>query len=243
MPGNTTSANKYNPLTVAFRKETFVKDINILHWQRIIKRLLDIVLALTGLIILLPLLIYVAIRIKVDSRGPVFYFQKRIGRHGIPFMIFKFRSMYKDAEKKGPTLSYPNDARITTWGRTIRKWKMDELPQLLNVLIGDMSLVGPRPERQYYIAKVAETSRCFEYLHQVKPGLTSLGMISFGYAQNIDQIIERTRYDIRYLENYSLLLDFHILLYTLPAIAEGRIFSASLRFSSRAARLRLRPMN
>lgn len=198
-------------------------------WQKVIKRLLDVVIASGSLVMLFPLLIYIAIKIKLDSTGPIFYFQKRIGLNGVPFVIFKFRSMYEHSEMKGPALSFAGDKRITRWGSTIRKWKLDELPQLLNILMGDMSLVGPRPERRYYVDKVSEIYPYFRYLHQVKPGLTSLGMIEFGYAQNVEQIIKRMEYDIAYLESYSLYLDFKIIYYTLYSIISGRIPTTSLK--------------
>jgi lipopolysaccharide/colanic/teichoic acid biosynthesis glycosyltransferase len=196
-------------------------------WQRLFKRLLDISIAVTGLIILFPLFVYIALRIKWDSKGPVFYFQERIGLRGRRFSIFKFRSMYPDSEMNGPSLSFPDDKRVTKWGRTMRKWKLDELPQLFNIFLGHMSLVGPRPERQFYIDKVSVKYPYFNYLHQVKPGLTSLGIIKFGYAQNIEQITERLKYDITYLENYSLVHDVEIIYYTLLSLIKGTIRSAS----------------
>lgn len=216
-------------LVFGFQHQTGIEIQAVPLWQKIIKRLLDIVIASGGLILLFPLLIYIAIKIKLDSAGPVFYFQERIGLHGIPFVIFKFRSMYENSEMNGPALSSVNDKRITKWGNTIRKWKLDELPQLLNVIIGDMSLVGPRPERKYYVDKVSEIHPYFKYLHQVKPGLTSLGMIKFGYAQNVEQIIKRMKYDMAYLESYSLYLDFRIIYYTLHSIISGGISTTPLK--------------
>jgi len=196
-------------------------------WEKVLKRLLDIIISLAGLVVLFPLMIYIALKIKRDSKGPVFYFQERIGYHGSPFIIFKFRSMYQNSEMNGPALSFANDKRITKWGSTIRKWKLDELPQLFNILIGDMSLVGPRPERQFYIDKVSVKFPYFKYIHQVKPGLTSLAMINYGYAQNIEQITERLRYDLAYIEKYSLSLDLKIIYYTLRSVIDGKILTSS----------------
>lgn len=244
MPGNSPFvSDNYNTLVVAFRKDPFIRIGVVSFWRKIIKRAIDVAAAFTGLILLLPLLIYIAIRIKLDSKGSIFYFQERVGHRGVTFTILKFRSMYEDAETGGPALSYPNDKRITKWGSTMRKWKLDELPQLYNVLINDMSLVGPRPERKYYIDLVSSTYPYFEYLQQVKPGLTSLGMIKFGYAHSIDQIIQRMKYDISYVNNYSLFLDIKILFYTVPAIIEGKLFTPSFKIGAKYQPGKLRSLN
>ena len=207
--------NSYSSQSTNYQGQAFMELRMVPSYQKVMKRLLDVVIALTGLLVLFPLLIYIAVKIKLDSSGPVFYFQERVGLYGTPFFIFKFRSMYDGAEMNGPALSFDNDKRITKWGYTIRKWKLDELPQLLNILFGDMSLVGPRPERKYYIDKVSERYPYCKYLQQVKPGLTSLGMIQFGYAENIEQIITRMKFDIAYVANYSLVVDFRIMYHTL----------------------------
>lgn len=183
-------------------------------WQRFIKRGCDIVFSLVALILLLPLYIFLSIGVKKSSPGPIFYKQERIGYHGKPFNIIKFRSMRQDAEESGPMLSSKSDDRITKFGKFMRQYRLDETPQFYNVLIGDMSLVGPRPERQYYIDKITERAPYYKLLLGIKPGITSWGQVKFGYAENVDEMIERLRWDILYIENMSLQMDIKILIYT-----------------------------
>ena len=191
-------------------------------WQQNIKRAFDLFASITALILLSPLLLYTIIRVALSSKGPLFYKQERIGYKGRPFMMYKFRSMYINAEPDGPQLSSDNDTRITSWGRVMRKWRLDELPQLWNILKGEMSLVGPRPERKFYIDQIVLLRPEYKYLFKVKPGLTSWGMVKFGYASSIDEMIERMPYDLLYVENVSLGLDFKIMVYSIQIILAGK---------------------
>lgn len=188
-----------------------------------IKRVIDFIVSVLVLIVLSPLFLIVAIAIKLDSHGPVFYSQERIGLHNIPFMIYKFRSMRLDAEEQDkPQLTSDDDPRVTRVGHFLRKYRIDELPQFWNVIKGDMSIVGPRPERQYYIEQITKRVPSYALLHQVRPGITSMGMVKYGYAQNVDQMVERLRYDLLYLENMTLLNDFKIMVYTIKTIVTGK---------------------
>lgn len=200
----------------------YSSNILVPAWQTGIKRIIDVAVALLSLVILSPLLLIVAIITKLSSNGNIIYSQQRVGYKGKVFTIYKFRSMYADAEKNGPALSLENDVRITKWGRTIRKWRLDELPQIWNILKGEMSFVGPRPEREFYINEIEKRTPYFNYLLNVKPGLTSLGMVKFGYASSIDDMIKRMKYDLEYVANISLWYDFKIMLYTFKTIFLGK---------------------
>jgi exopolysaccharide biosynthesis polyprenyl glycosylphosphotransferase len=194
---------------------------NMPLWQFAMKRLLDIVCSVLALILLSPLMIILACAIKYSSRGPVFFSQQRIGRYGKPFYIYKFRSMIVNAEAEGPRLSSESDTRVTRVGRILRKTRMDEIPQFFNVLMGDMSLVGPRPEREFFIQLIMEKAPHYRHLHRVRPGITSWGQVKFGYAENVDQMIQRLKYDILYIENMSLAMDIKILFYTILIVIKG----------------------
>ncbi|MBR1850151.1 MAG: sugar transferase [Bacteroidales bacterium] len=192
------------------------------EWQYSVKRIADVVISLLALIILSPVFLVTAIIVKCTSPGPVFYAQERIGRHGVPFMMHKFRSMYVDAEAMGPALSKDNDPRITPFGRFMRKVRLDEIPQFYNVLKGTMSIVGPRPERQFFIDQIVKRAPEYLLLQRIKPGITSWGQVKYGYASNVDEMVERLRYDLLYLDNMTLATDMKILLYTVIIIFQGR---------------------
>jgi exopolysaccharide biosynthesis polyprenyl glycosylphosphotransferase len=187
-----------------------------------IKNAMDRVIAAIVLICLSPVFIYIAIRVKSGSKGPVFFRQERIGYRGKPFTINKFRTMYVNPDHQGALLTAKDDPRVTPFGRFLRKYRLDELPQFWNVLIGEMSLVGPRPEQRYYIDQIVKKAPYYYLLHNVRPGITSWGMVKYGYAETVDKMIERLSYDIMYYENMSLTLDLTILIYTIKTVFTGK---------------------
>ncbi|HKL34361.1 MAG TPA: sugar transferase, partial [Tangfeifania sp.] len=190
-------------------------------WQEKTKRLLDIVLSMLATILFLPVFLVLSIIIKITSKGPVIYRQERIGRFGDPFYIYKLRSMVQEAENGTPELSSENDQRITKIGRFLRKTHLDEIPQFLNVIKGDMSLVGPRPERKFYIDQIVKQAPHYTHLHKLRPGITSWGQVKYGYASNVDEMLERLQYDMIYLKNISLYIDLKILIYTVMVSFKG----------------------
>lgn len=190
--------------------------------QRNTKRIMDVLFSGTALILLSPLYLALAIAVKSTSPGPVIYRQERVGYRQRPFNILKFRSMRVDAEANGPQLSDDTDPRITPLGRVMRKYRLDELPQFWNVLKGEMSLVGPRPERAFFIEQIVREAPYYTLIHQVKPGITSWGMVKFGYARSVPEMVERTRYDLIYLSNMSVAVDIKILLHTIKTVVMGK---------------------
>ncbi|HVN57073.1 MAG TPA: sugar transferase [Bacteroidales bacterium] len=191
-------------------------------WQANLKQLSDYIISLAGLIILSPLIAVLAVLIRLSGPGPVIYRQERIGKNGKPFTIYKLRSMLKEAEKGEPLLSSSADQRVTKIGRFMRRHRLDEIPNLFNVLKGEMSLVGPRPERQFYIDQIVAKAPHYRRLLKVKPGITSWGQVKYGYASDVDQMVQRLEYDLLYLENMSLSLDLKIIIYTGIIILNGK---------------------
>lgn len=189
---------------------------------RVAKRSLDIVLSAAALCLLSPVLLFLASGVKAGSPGPAIYRQTRCGRGGQHFFIYKFRTMKVDAEDGTPRLAVPGDPRVTSFGRILRQYHLDELPQLWNVLRGDMSLVGPRPERPYFVALIRRRNPDYDRLFAVRPGLTSLGMVRFGYASDLDGMVERSRFDMAYLSRQSALTDLRILAETACVVVKGK---------------------
>jgi len=190
--------------------------------QKFYKRFFDVSMSLFFLVVLSPVYLILGLITKLTSKGPVIYKQQRVGLRGLPFTIYKFRSMWVDAEKNGPALSSHTDARITPFGKFLRKSRFDELPQFYNVIKGDMSIVGPRPERKFYVDQIIQKAPHYKHLNKVKPGITSWGQVKYGYAESIDQMVERMKYDLLYIENISFLLDIRIIIYTILIVLQGR---------------------
>lgn len=192
-------------------------------WEQNLKRMMDIFASIIAIIILSPVYIITGIIVWSTSKGPIIYSQERVGQYGKPFMMHKFRSMYQDAEKDGkPRLASKIDPRITSFGRFMRKVRLDEIPQFFSVLKGDMALVGPRPERKFFIDQISEQAPEYRLLQKIKPGITSWGQVKYGYAENIEEMIERMKYDLLYLENQSIMMDLKILIWTVMIVIQGR---------------------
>ena len=191
-------------------------------WQKVLKRIFDVIASFLVLILASPIYLFTAVGVRCSSKGPIFYGQERIGKNGKPFKMYKFRSMYVNAEDAGPQLSSKGDGRITPFGHFIRKYRLDELPQFYTVLRGYMSIVGPRPEREYYINKITEKAPYYRLLLKIQPGITSWGQVKYGYAENVDQMIERLPYDLLYIQNMSIAMDFKILIFTVKIVFQGR---------------------
>ncbi len=184
-------------------------------WEKNVKRLIDIVACLGALVVFFPVMLVIAVAIKLDSSGPVLYIQERIGYRGVPFRLWKFRSMVVDAEKKsGPVWAGKNDSRVTRVGRLLRKMRLDELPQIYNIIKGDMSLVGPRPEREFFVEQLKKKIPYYSLRLKVKPGLTGWAQIKHNYDRSLDDVREKLKYDLYYIENMSLSMDFKILVAT-----------------------------
>ncbi|MFU8812793.1 MAG: sugar transferase [Balneolaceae bacterium] len=194
-------------------------------WEKLTKRVMDIVVSLVGLIVLSPLILSIYIAVRSTSEGPGVYVQKRVGKNGKVFAMFKFRTMYNNAEKEtGPTWATENDPRVTPLGKWLRKLRLDELPQLWNVLKGEMSLVGPRPERPHFVKQFRREIPLYSRRLRVKPGITGWAQVKWKYDSTLDDVVEKTKYDLFYVENMSLRMDFKILFNTLFSIirAKGR---------------------
>ena len=191
-------------------------------WQQALKRAMDLIISLVALILLIPIYITCALAVKFSSSGPIFYLQDRVGLDGRVFKIIKFRTMYLNSEEAGPQLSSTNDSRITKAGRLMRKTRLDEFPQFINVILGHMSLVGPRPERQFYIDQIMALAPQYVHLTKVRPGITSWGQVKYGYAENVEQMLDRMKFDLLYLKNRSIALDIKIMFYTIAIVLKAK---------------------
>lgn len=216
LSGNIKMTNLFGVALIELKRDSMP------YWQQAFKRLFDIVFSIAAIIILIPFYIFSAIAVKISSPGNILFLQDRIGQDGKVFKIIKFRTMYINAENNGPQLSSENDPRITPIGRFMRKTRLDEFPQFVNVLFGDMSIVGPRPERQFYIDQIAVKEPQYAQLTRVRPGITSWGQVKYGYAENVEQMLQRMKYDLIYLKNRSLALDFKIMLHTVLIVLKAK---------------------
>jgi len=216
LAGSVKMTNIYGALLVEIIREAMP------FWQQAVKRLMDILISIIAMIILLPVYFLCAIAVKISSPGPIFFLQERVGKNGEFFQIIKFRTMVINAESNGPQLSSADDPRVTKIGRFMRKTRLDEFPQFINVFLGQMSLVGPRPERQYYMDQIVKIEPQYLHLNRVKPGITSWGQVKFGYAENVEQMLQRMKFDLIYMKNRSLALDVKIMFYTLIIIFKAK---------------------
>ena len=216
LSGTIKMTNIYGTLFMAINRDVMPL------WQQALKRFMDIVLSAIALVLLLPVFLLCAILVKVSSTGPIFFLQERIGLNNRPFQIIKFRTMVVNAEKEGPQLSSANDRRITPVGRFMRKTRLDEFPQFINVIFGHMSLVGPRPERQFYIDQIVQHEPQYLILNRVRPGITSWGQVKYGYAENVEQMLDRMKYDLLYINNRSIALDLKIMFYTIAIVLKAK---------------------
>jgi sugar transferase (PEP-CTERM system associated) len=207
-----------NPAWLIF-SEGFYKS----RTRRFLKRIMDLMLSVVLLILLLPVIIATAILIKIDSKGPVIFSQERLGENKKTYLIYKFRSMFSDAEKQsGPTWAKDNDHRITRVGKYIRQWRVDEIPQLWNVLKGDMSFVGPRPEREFFVKKLEDIIPYFTERFSVKPGVTGWAQVCYSYGASVEDAIEKLNYDLFYIKNMSIFMDFMIIMRTVKIVLFGK---------------------
>jgi exopolysaccharide biosynthesis polyprenyl glycosylphosphotransferase len=193
------------------------------EWEKKLKRLMDVITSFFILIITLPVIIITAIAIKFESRGPVFFKQERSGMNGTTFRIIKFRSMYEDAEKHtGPVWSSKDDPRVTKIGKIIRRVRIDELPQMVNVLKGTMSIVGPRPERPFFVEKLSQEIPYYKRRLKVRPGITGWAQVKHKYDESVEDVKIKLRYDLFYIENMSLRMDFKIIMRTIFVVLFGQ---------------------
>lgn len=219
---NTTHITKaVNPFETTISSEQDLSIDNMNAIQRAVKRLGDIVFSFLGLLFLSPVFAIIAIKQKMTSEGPVFFKQERIGKNGKPFNIIKFRTMVVDAEEDGPELAKDGDSRLTKFGKFLREHHLDELPQLWNVLVGDMSLVGYRPERKFYIDQIMERNSDYQLLYCSRPGITSYATVYNGYTDTIDKMLTRLDMDIDYLKKRTLTMDIKIIFQTVFQVGKG----------------------
>lgn len=194
-------------------------------FERFLKRSFDIVFSFFGILFLIPVFVIIYVIMRIQGGGPVIFRQERLGYKGKPFNILKYRTMVVDSESNGePQLAQKNDDRLTPFGKFLREHHLDELPQLWNVLVGDMSFVGPRPERKFFIDKIMKENANYEYIYLMRPGLTSRATVYNGYTDTMEKMLTRLEMDLDYLQNRSLLLDLKIIFITVASIVNGKKF-------------------